>query len=331
MRRSPVSSAAPRPGRTCWYGRDMTAPLGPQDKRMRLRYPGVCRACGASLPAGSDAFHEPATKTVRCPGCPALVAEAPEGPAAPETAVQEVGPDATESALLAVTTDPPTTVDETPPPPAEGVAGASARREYERRSHAREERVRTLHPVLGGLILAMSDEPQSTRAWEQGAVGEELLAKRLSDLPPSVRVLHDRRIPRTRANIDHIVVAPGGIWVVDAKRYKGRRPALRTEGGIFSPRVSSLRIGGRDGTGLVRGAQSQVGRVVAAAGAEPETVAGVLCFLEADWPLFGRPFTVDGILVIWPLRLVQTIVAAPTRGLDVPSVHARLAAAFPPA
>jgi hypothetical protein len=35
-----------------------------------------------------------------------------------------------------------------------------------------------------------------------------------------VAVLHDRRIPGSRANIDHIAIAATGVWVIDSKRYK---------------------------------------------------------------------------------------------------------------
>ena len=34
-------------------------------------------------------------------------------------------------------------------------------------------------------------------------------------------VLHDRAVPGTRANIDHLVVAADGVWVVDTKRWAG--------------------------------------------------------------------------------------------------------------
>ena len=37
----------------------------------------------------------------------------------------------------------------------------------------------------------------------------------------SIAVLHDRRIPGSKANIDHIAITAAGIWVIDAKRYKG--------------------------------------------------------------------------------------------------------------
>ena len=35
------------------------------------------------------------------------------------------------------------------------------------------------------------------------------------------RVLHDRRLPRSPANIDHILVGPPGVVVVDSKNYSG--------------------------------------------------------------------------------------------------------------
>jgi hypothetical protein len=58
-----------------------------------------------------------------------------------------------------------------------GTAGASARREFERRVVKREQRIRERHPELGGLFLALSDDPQSTTAWQRGA-----LAGRVADL-----------------------------------------------------------------------------------------------------------------------------------------------------
>ena len=90
-----------------------------------------------------------------------------------------------------------------------GTPGDSARREFERRQRARRDRVRAKDPRLGGLTLALSDDPQSTRAWDVGAVGEERLGGRLTELAgDALRVLHDRRIPGSRANIDHLAVTP---------------------------------------------------------------------------------------------------------------------------
>jgi hypothetical protein len=35
-------------------------------------------------------------------------------------------------------------------------------------------------------------------------------------------VLHDLAIPGSRANLDHLVIGPGGVFVIDSKQYRGR-------------------------------------------------------------------------------------------------------------
>src|SRR5205085_1810838 len=81
--------------------------------------------------------------------------------------------------------------------------------------------VRDAHPRIGSFILAVTSEPQSTRAWASGAAGERRVAERLAVLAgEDVLLLHDRRIPGTRANIDHLAVGPAGVYVIDAKRYR---------------------------------------------------------------------------------------------------------------
>ena len=47
------------------------------------------------------------------------------------------------------------------------------------------------------------------------------MAKALEDTK-DVWTLHDRRVPGTRGNIDHIVVGPAGVFVIDAKNYQGK-------------------------------------------------------------------------------------------------------------
>ena len=41
----------------------------PSDKRMKLRFPGVCRICGIDLPARQEAIYERSFKTVRRVTC----------------------------------------------------------------------------------------------------------------------------------------------------------------------------------------------------------------------------------------------------------------------
>lgn len=271
------------------------------DKRMTLRYAGACRLCGRELPARTEAIYERTTKSVRCVQCPI---EDIDGP-----------PEAELDAASTAVPDP-------------GTAGSSARREYERRKAKDEERLRQKWGRLGGLAVAMSDEKQSTKAWATGAVGEERLGTRLDSLASeSIAVLHDRRIPGTRANIDHIAVSAGGVWVMDAKRYKGR-PELKIEGGILRPRAEKVLVGHRDCSKLVDGVLKQVELVRDVVGDVP--VVGSLCFIEADWPLIGGAFTTRGVQVLWPKRLAKLLVEAEGT-VDVAAVREALASHFKPA
>ena len=208
----------------------------------------------------------------------------------------------------------------------QGIAGASARREYERRRAKDEARIRDEWGRLGGIAVALSGERQSTQAWSVGALGEERVGLRLDALASdSVRVLHDRRIPGTRANIDHLVVTTQSIWVVDTKKYKGR-PSLQVDGGLFRPRVEKLIVGGRDKSKLVEGVEWQVERVQDAVDGVP--VIGVLCFVEADWPLIGGSFSVRDVEVLWPKKLVARLSVSSTGPVDVGATAALLAGRF---
>jgi hypothetical protein len=285
--------------------RDPDEPSSPSAdvKQIRLRYAGVCRLCGTDLPASADAIYERSTKTVRCVECPT------------ETTVAEVEPDVR-----------PTPVKAAPEAHA-GVAGSSARREYERRKVKDEERLRRKWGKLGGVAVALSDEKQSTKAWATGAVGEERLGARLDSLvSESIAVLHDRRIPGSKANIDHIAITAAGVWVIDAKRYMGR-PELKIEGGILRPRVEMLLVGRRDCTNLVDGVLRQIDLVREVVGDLP--VMGALCFVEADWPLIGGAFTTRGVHALWPKRLAKLLAEA-EGSVDVPAAREALASRFKP-
>jgi hypothetical protein len=60
-------------------------------------------------------------------------------------------------------------------------------------------------------------------AWRRGAAGERRTARLLGPLERrGWAVLHDLAVPRSRANIDHLVIGPAGVFVIDSKQYRGR-------------------------------------------------------------------------------------------------------------
>jgi hypothetical protein len=191
-----------------------------------------------------------------------------------------------------------------------GTPGGSARREYERRRQKREAATRERHPRIGGLMLKLQNAPADEASWDTGATGEETLAVHLAKTCPEVIVLHDRRMPRSRANIDHLAVAPSGVFVIDAKRYKGKIEIRKPFFG--DPR---LVIKGRDKTKLVEGLARQREAVRAAfAQTMPEMpVHACFCFLNPAGQAGGsglpllRTLSIDDMPLFYPRKLSKRL------------------------
>ncbi len=266
-------------------------------RRIPLRYAGVCVLCGAALAKGAEALHDPVTRTVRCLACPTPG------------------------------------VVQTEQPVDHGTAGGSARRESLRLEARREAKVKNRFGArLGGVILALADEPQTTRAWARGAVGEERLAAALADLP-GIRVLHDRRVLGTPGNLDHLVVAPAGVFVVDAKHYEGMI-RIRDKGGLFRTDLR-LYVGRWDCSRLAENMGWQVAAVEGVLrSAELEVIppiTPVLCFVDGEWPLFRPPESYRGVR-LESERSIRELVAREQvlDGAAVDRLARILATAFPP-
>ncbi len=73
---------------------------------------------------------------------------------------------------------------------------------------------------------------RATQSWDAGAAGERLVAERLNGLTPhGWYLLHDVHWPgRPKANLDHVLVGPGGVVVVDAKNWTGE---VRVAAGVL--------------------------------------------------------------------------------------------------
>jgi hypothetical protein len=95
-----------------------------------------------------------------------------------------------------------------------------------------------------GWLLRFRSSPD-TVAWRRGAVGERRTARLLAPLERhGWAVLHDLAIPGSAANIDHLVIGPGGVLVIDSKQYRGQLRIDR-DGMIWRGRrllVSALRM-----------------------------------------------------------------------------------------
>lgn len=160
--------------------------------------------------------------------------------------------------------------------------GHNAGQEYERRRAARERR----DPG--------SPAPSHEEAWRKGQEGEEILGLRLNagaQKYGGAVVLHDVTPRGKKWNLDHVVVGPAGITIVDAKAWTGElrlKPAMIRQSG--RRRQQALDLVGKQ--------VHAVCSVLAANGRDDVPVSGVIGFVNDNEGLSPSALTdVAGVLV----------------------------------
>jgi hypothetical protein len=82
--------------------------------------------------------------------------------------------------------------------------------------------VAALAAAAAGWGLRFRPSPDAV-AWRRGAAGERRTARLLGPLERhGWAILHDLAVPGSGANIDHLVIGPGGVFMIDSKQYRGR-------------------------------------------------------------------------------------------------------------
>ena len=156
--------------------------------------------------------------------------------------------------------------------------------------------------MIGVGLLKTFTEPAHVVAWAIGAKGERVTEAALDRLPVGFIQLHDRRIPGSRANIDHIVIGPTGVFVVESKRMRGK---LRVRGDTVIIRGRRTAM-----VAEVRREADAVQATLVAMGKAGLVAKPLLYIQEADPPWFlsqpaGVPIALSG------RKLRRLITAAP--------------------
>lgn len=182
----------------------------------------------------------------------------------------------------------------------------SAQAKYDRLHARREERIDQTWGRFSGVVKFFTSDPQSTVNWQRGAAGERRVAAHLQQVIGDRAIfLHDRRIPRSTANIDLLVIAASGVWIVDAKQWSGK-VEQRNVGGWFTTDLR-LYVGGRDRSKTVDGLGRQMLAVNEALGDPEIPVVPALCFVGAEWGWFAKPFKFRDVWVSWAQCLAEMI------------------------
>ena len=149
---------------------------------------------------------------------------------------------------------------------------------------------------------------------------ERVLAEQLrTELRDRAVVLDDRKVPGTNSHIDHIVIAPSGVWVIDANECDGR--VERRDLGGWRAVDERLYVAGKDRTNLVDGIDRQVIAVENVLKGEQLDVPvhAALCFVNSEWGWFAKPFSLSGVWVTWAQKLTELVLdweAIPSTQID---------------
>jgi hypothetical protein len=154
---------------------------------------------------------------------------------------------------------------------------------------------------VAGWALRFRPSPEA-RAWRRGAVGERRTARLLGRLERhGWAVLHDLVVPGSRANIDHLAIGPGGVFVIDSKLYSGKLH-LAPGGSLWHGRYPMAPV-----LRAVRFEADQAAQVLATTGVE---VVPLVAVHGAQVP-WGK-LVVEGVPVVGARRLPELLRHLPT-------------------
>ena len=155
---------------------------------------------------------------------------------------------------------------------------------------------------------------RGANSWATGAAGEERTARMLAPLARrGYLVLHDRAVPGSRANLDHLVAGPAGVVYVDTKAWRSKHARVTVTGGV-------LRYGRYDKTREVQTARWEAERAAAALGVP---VRPVIAVHGARVPAPRGRLELHGVTVIEARRLRSLIESLPPQqGWDATRIDA---------
>ncbi len=171
-----------------------------------------------------------------------------------------------------------------------------------------------LRPPCRNAVQRETSTDRSKTATVSGG-GESRVGAILDCLPAEYVVFHDLRIPGSAVTVDHLVVGPGGVYVVGAREY---------------PHAVTFGLGA-DADSIWTGGQRIDVDSVAQTVAEVERLVGVrvrpvMCIVAPMLP--GPVVEVDGLVVCHPNRVITEVTRSFGRKVDVAKIARRVGEVF---
>jgi Nuclease-related domain len=157
-------------------------------------------------------------------------------------------------------------------------------------------RAALLVALLGGWRLRFRASSSAT-VWRRQAIAQRRTAAALQPLEQEgYLVLHDVTLPGRSESIDHLLVGPTGVWVIESKR-RGRAALLD---------IVSQRRGHGGTNGALRALRSEAAAVADALGGGASIPVKPLLCIYGRTPPRGRR-SVEGVRTAAPRRLAEIV------------------------
>jgi Nuclease-related domain len=96
--------------------------------------------------------------------------------------------------------------------------------------------------VIIGVVLTLGSTASFRRSgnWSAGKQGELAVTQALQSLPDQYVVLNDLVLPDGKGNVDHLVMGPNGLFVIETKNYSSYVRCLGDDWFVNGKKVHSL-------------------------------------------------------------------------------------------
>lgn len=191
------------------------------------------------------------------------------------------------------------------------------------------------NPVGGSAALRMARARRDPK-WTKGAAGEYFMNLSLHNhVKGDSVILTDREVPGTKSNIDHVVVASSGVWIVDSKIWKGK---IEYKAPSMMGFTKKLYVDGKDRTSAVEAIFNQVIPVAQLLSDISIPIHPALVFIDGEWShssaariLANRPYQHLGVWISWPKSIWEKINEPGPLGVEtVKRIGSQLDAALRP-
>jgi hypothetical protein len=90
------------------------------------------------------------------------------------------------------------------------------------------------------LVVLFKINVRRWQSWSCGKMGESAVTRALCRLPDEYVLLNDLMLPDGKGNVDHLVIGPSGLFVIETKNYSGNVKCDRDDWFVNGKKIGSL-------------------------------------------------------------------------------------------